>query len=60
MRKAAERIMQGLREAAAHARGAKVPGLRGAAGVAAKIAQYRDQLLLSRQITPLQVLLALE
>lgn len=28
MSKAAERIMQGLREAAAHARGAKVPGLR--------------------------------
>ena len=28
MTKAAERILQGLREAAAHASGAKVPGLR--------------------------------
>jgi len=28
MSKAAERIMQGLREAAAHAKGKKVPGLR--------------------------------
>jgi putative transcriptional regulator len=28
MSKAAERIMQGLREAAAHARGERVPGLR--------------------------------
>jgi putative transcriptional regulator len=28
MAKAAERIMQGLREAAAHARGEKVPGLK--------------------------------
>jgi len=28
MKKAADRIMQGLREAAAHARGEKVPGLK--------------------------------
>jgi putative transcriptional regulator len=28
MKRAADRIMQGLREAAAHARGAKIPGLR--------------------------------
>lgn len=28
MSKAAERIMQGLREAAAHARGEQVPGLK--------------------------------
>jgi putative transcriptional regulator len=28
MKKAADRIMQGLREAATHARGEKVPGLR--------------------------------
>ena len=28
MTKAADRILQGLREAAAHARGAKVPGLK--------------------------------
>jgi putative transcriptional regulator len=28
MKKASERILQGLREAAAHARGDKVPGLR--------------------------------
>ena len=28
MKKAADRIMQGLREAVAHARGEKVPGLR--------------------------------
>lgn len=28
MKKAADRIMQGLREAASHARGARVPGLK--------------------------------